>query len=91
MLIPDQLAADLTSTGPAGYFEVETKAGSFGGRGPSTPAMSPSLAAIFGDSMPKLGLAPDDRAQTPCLASDNVETGDRGVTNTFPYLGPPLD
>jgi hypothetical protein len=53
--------------------------------------MSPSLAAIFGDRVPKLGLAPDDRAQTPCLASDNVQPGDRGVTNTFPYLGPPLD
>ncbi len=34
VLIPDELAADLMSTGPAGYFEVETKAGSFGGARP---------------------------------------------------------
>jgi len=91
VLVPDELAADLTSTGPAGYFGIDTKAGNFGGRGPSAQVMSPSLAATFGDSVPKLGLAPDDRAQTPCLASDNVQPGDRGVTNTFPYLGPPLD
>jgi len=90
VLIPDELAADLTSNGPAGYLGVETKAKNFGGRGPSTQVMSPSLAAVFGDSVPKLGLAPDDRAETPCLTSDNVTPGDRGVTGGFPYLGNPI-
>ncbi len=90
VLIPDELAANLASSGPAGYLGVETKANIFGGRGPSTQVMSPSLAAIFGDSVPKLGLAPDDRAETACLQSDNVQPGDRGVTNAFPYLGAPI-
>lgn len=90
ILIPDELAADLTSTGPAGYLGVETKAANFGGRGPSTPVMTPSLGAIFGDTVAKLGLAPDDHAETPCLTSDNVKPTDRGVTRAFPYLGSPI-
>lgn len=87
ILIPDELAADLSSMGPAGYLGVETKAGNFGGRGPSTPVMTPSLGAIFGDTIAKLGLAPDDHSETPCLTSDNVRPTDRGVTSAFPYLG----
>jgi hypothetical protein len=69
---------------------VETKAANFGGRGPSTPVMTPSLGAIFGDAVAKLGLAPDDRAETPCLTSDNLKRTDRGVTDAFPYLGSPI-
>lgn len=90
VLIPDELAVDLSSTGPAGYLGVETKAKNFGGRGPSTPVINPSLAAIFGDTGAKLGLAPDDHAETPCLTNDNLKPGDRGVTDSFPYLGVPI-
>ncbi|MFN2529137.1 MAG: DUF4331 family protein [Candidatus Baltobacteraceae bacterium] len=87
VLIPDELAADLRSTGPAGYLGVETKAGNFGGRGPSTVVIDPSLQAIFGSAVPKLGLAPDDHNETPCLTSNHVPPDDRGVTSRFPYLG----
>ena len=90
VLIPDELAVDLASTGPAGYLGVETKAKNFGGRGPSTPVINPSLAAIFGATGAKLGLAPDDHAETPCLTNDNLEPADRGVTGSFPYLGVPI-
>jgi hypothetical protein len=90
ILIPDELAADLTSPGPAGYLGVETKAPNFGGRGPSTQVMTPSLGAIFGNTVAKFGLAPDDHAESPCLTSDNVKPSDRGVTDAFPYLGAPI-
>jgi hypothetical protein len=90
ILIPDELVADLASTGPAGYLGVETKSGNFGGRGPSTQVMTPSLGAIFGDTIAKLGLAPDDHAESPCLTSDNVKPSDRGVSDAFPYLGPAI-
>jgi Domain of unknown function (DUF4331) len=46
VLIPDELVADLSSNAPAGYLGGETKAKNFGGRGPSTPVMTPSLGAI---------------------------------------------
>ncbi|MDP9111277.1 MAG: DUF4331 domain-containing protein, partial [Candidatus Eremiobacteraeota bacterium] len=87
VLIPDELAADLSKQAPAGYLGVETQAGNFGGRGPSTVVIDPSLQAIFGSAGAKLGLAPDDGRETPCLTSNHVPPDDRGVTNHFPYLG----
>ena len=73
VLIPDELSADLGSSGHAGYLGVETKTGNFGGRGPSTDVINPSLGAIFGDTVAKSGLAPDDHAETPCLTNDNLQ------------------
>ena len=90
VLIPDEYAADLASHGPAGYLGVETKAGNFGGRGPSTVVIDPSLAAVFGAAIPKLGLAPDDGHETACLTSNHVPPDDRGVTSRFPYFGAPI-
>ena len=90
VLIPDELMADLSSSAPAGYLGVETKANNFGGRGLSTPVMTSSLSAIFGDTLVKLGLAPDDHAETPCLTSDNVKPTERGITSGFPYVGSPI-
>ncbi|GAC1392079.1 MAG: hypothetical protein NVSMB31_09920 [Vulcanimicrobiaceae bacterium] len=87
VLVPDELSADLSKNAPAGYLGVETKAANFGGRGPSTVVIDPSLAAVFGAAIPKLGLAPDDGHETPCLTSNHVPPDDRGVTNHFPYLG----
>jgi hypothetical protein len=62
----------------------------FGGRDPSSPVIDLSLGAIFGSLPSKLGLAPDDNKETACLTSDNVKAPDRGVTKTFPYLGPAI-
>lgn len=90
VLVPDELTADLTKPGPAAYLGVETGAANFGGRGPSTVVIDPSLAAVFGNAIPKLGLAPDDGHETPCLTSNHVPPDDRGVTTQFPYLGTPI-
>ncbi|MDQ2872589.1 MAG: DUF4331 domain-containing protein, partial [Candidatus Eremiobacteraeota bacterium] len=87
VLIPDELAADLSKHAPAGYLGVETKAGNFGGRGPSTVIIDPSLEAVFGNAVPKLGLAPNDGHETACLTSNHVPPDNRGVTNDFPYFG----
>ncbi|MDP9019163.1 MAG: DUF4331 domain-containing protein [Candidatus Eremiobacteraeota bacterium] len=87
VLVPDELSADLSKHAPAGYLGVETKAGNFGGRGPSTVVIDPSLQAVFGAAIPKLGLAQDDGNETPCLTSNHVPPDARGVTNRFPYLG----
>jgi hypothetical protein len=62
----------------------------FGGRDPSSPVMDLSLGVIFGSLPGKLGLAPDDHKETPCLTSDNVKAPTRGVTPTFPYIGKPI-
>ncbi|HEY8312581.1 MAG TPA: DUF4331 family protein [Candidatus Baltobacteraceae bacterium] len=90
VLIPDELAADLSKHAPAGYLGVETKAGNFGGRGPSTVVIDPSLQAVFGNAVAKLGLAPDDGHETACLTSNHVPPDDRGVTSAFPYFGAPI-
>lgn len=62
----------------------------FGGRDLSSPVMDLSLGAIFGSLPGKLGLAPDDHKETPCLTSDNVQPPDRGITKGFPYYGPAI-
>ncbi|MDQ2681327.1 MAG: DUF4331 domain-containing protein [Candidatus Eremiobacteraeota bacterium] len=62
----------------------------FGGRDPSSPVIDLSLGVIFGSLGQKVGLAADDGKETSCLTADNVVAGDRGVTNTFPYMGAPI-
>ena len=62
----------------------------FGGRDLSSPVMDLSLGAIFGSLPGKLGLAPEDHKETPCLTSDNVSPPSRGITKTFPYYGPAI-
>jgi len=62
----------------------------FGGRDLDSPVIDLSLGAIYGSLIPKLGLAPDDGKETPCLTSDYVGTPQRHFTKTFPYFGPPV-
>ena len=62
----------------------------FGGRDPSSPVIDLSLGILFGSLGQKVGLAPDDHKKTQCLTSDNVQASDRGVTKTFPYIGPAI-
>jgi hypothetical protein len=61
----------------------------FGGRDPSSPAIDLSLGAIYGSLIPKLGLAPDDNRETPCLTSDNTTPAAKHPLRSFPYLGDP--
>ncbi len=90
VLVPDELAVNLSKSGPAAYLGVETGAGTFGGRGPSTVVIDPSLQAVFGNAIPKLGLAPEDHHETACLTSNHVPPDNRGVTSAFPYFGAPI-
>ena len=48
-----------------------------------------SLGIIFGNTIPALGLAPDDGNEIPSLTTDNVGPGGKHFLTTFPYLGNP--
>jgi len=78
---------------PAGIYGIKKALGDpyrhFGGRDLKSPVIDLSLGAIFGSLVPKLGLAPEDNRETPCLTSDNVTPAAKHSTDTFPYMGAP--
>jgi hypothetical protein len=76
----------------------------FGGRALTDDVIDISLGAIFGNTVPALGLAPDDNNESdgradnsfpsghrPNLTSDGVtwQTAPKHFTTTFPYVGAP--
>lgn len=76
----------------------------FGGRALTDDIVATSLSVIFGNTIPALGLAPDDgkeqdgradaafpSGKRPNLTNDNVtwQTAPKHFTTTFPYLGTP--
>jgi hypothetical protein len=61
----------------------------FGGRDPRSPVIDLDLGALYGSLIPKLGLAPDDNRETPCLTSDNTTPAAKHPLRGFPYLGDP--
>ena len=93
VLVPDVLKADMSQSGPAAYLGVETggaTGGTFGGRKLIDDVVDISLGIIFGNTVPALGLAPDDGKELPSFTSDNV--GPQGnITGAlpFPFLPPP--
>jgi|SRR5579872_1697436 len=103
VLVPDVLVADLSqSSSTAAYLGVETGGATgskFGGRALSDDVVDTSLGVIFGNTVPALGLAPDDGKEIAALTSDNVsamtapkhyQDGSPGFgAAQFPYLGPP--
>lgn len=92
VLVPDVMVADLSKSGAAAYLGVETggvTGGLFGGRKPTDDVVDLSLGVIFGNTIPALGLAPDDGKEIATLTSDNVGPGGKRFTNAFPYLGAP--
>ncbi|MEP6755043.1 MAG: DUF4331 family protein [Chthonomonadales bacterium] len=93
VLVPDMLVADLTSANTtAAYLGVETggaTGSTFGGRKLTDDVVDTSLGVVFGNTIPALGLAPDDGNEIPALTSDNVGPGAKHYTATFPYLGAP--
>jgi hypothetical protein len=98
ILVPDAMVADLSQTGGASYLGYEvTQAlsggarSSFGGRSLSDDVVDISLGIIFGNTVPALGLAPDDGAELPTFTTDNVgyDPGVKKTLNTFPYVGTP--
>ena len=92
VLIPDEIAADLSQSGVgAAYLGVETGGATgskFGGRGLRDDIIDISLGAIFGNTIPALKLAPDDGKESPALASDHVGP-QQTYGKTFPYLNSP--
>ncbi len=93
VLIPDEMRVDLAATGRATYLGIETegrhRSHRFGGRDPRSPAIALSLGAIYGKTIPNVGLARDDRAETPCLTSDGTKPA-RATLDGFPYLPEPI-
>jgi hypothetical protein len=92
VLAPDVLKADLAQTDGAAYLGVETggaTGGKFGGRKPQDDVVDISLGALFGNTIPALGLTPDDGKEIPTLTSDNVDASAKHFKTTFPYLGDP--
>jgi Domain of unknown function (DUF4331) len=90
----NELAADLSQPGPAAYLGVETGGATgskYGGRGLTDNIVDISLGAVFGNTVPALGLAPDDGKENNCLTSQHVVSGQGGqqTQGTFPYLAPP--
>jgi hypothetical protein len=61
----------------------------FGGRDLGSPVIDLSLGAIYGSLLPKLGLAPDDGHETPCLTSDNTTPAAKHFLTSFPFIGAP--
>jgi len=93
VLVPDMMMADLRKTDSAAYLGVETggaTGGKFGGRKLSDDVVDISLGIIFGNTIPALGLAPDDGNEIPTLTNDHVDDSGKHFLPTFPYLGNPL-
>jgi Domain of unknown function (DUF4331) len=103
VLVPDVMVVDLSQvTTHAAYLGVETggvTGSKFGGRALSDDVVDTSLGVIFGNTIPALGLAPDDGAEIAALTKDNVsattapkhfQDGSSGFgAAQFPYLGAP--
>lgn len=92
VLVPDVMKADLSQSGPAAYLGVETggaTGGKFGGRKLQDDVVDTSLGIVFGNTIPALGLAPDDGNEKPTLTTDNVDASGHQYSSTFPYLQAP--
>lgn len=92
VLIPDTMKADLSQSGNAAYLGYETNGatgGKFGGRALTDDVVDISLGIVFGNTVSALGLAADDGHEINTLTSDNVGSGGKHFTSTFPYLGTP--
>ena len=94
VLYPNEIAADISQPGPAAYLGVETggaTGGKFGGRGLTDDVIGISLGAVFGSTIPALGLTPDDHKENLCLAAEHVASGQGGQQTqaAFPFLAPP--
>ncbi len=91
VLVPDVLKANLDGHGAAylGYETNGATGGTFGGRALNDDVIDISLGIIFGNTVPALGLAPDDGKEIPSLTSDHVGPGGKHFTPHFPYLGSP--
>jgi hypothetical protein len=94
VLYPNELIADVSQPGPAAYLGVETGGATgskFGGRGLTDDVIDTSLGVVFGNTIPALGLTPDDHKENLCLAAEHVSSSQGGAQTQsgFPYLARP--
>jgi hypothetical protein len=96
VLYPDEYTVDLSQSGGAAYLGNETGGATsttkstFGGRGVTDDVIDISLGAVFGNTLPTLGLVADDGQENNCLTKENVAQNPTQVpTATFPYLAGP--
>ena len=96
VLYPNEYVVDLSQTGPAAYLGKETGGATstshstFGGRAVTDDVIDISLGAVFGNTLPTLGLVADDHQENTCLSAENVaQNSSQMPTGTFPYLAPP--
>ncbi len=94
VLYPNEMLFDVSKSGNAAYLGVETggkTGGKFGGRGLTDDVIDTSLGVVFGNTIPALGLAPDDHKENNCLTNEHVYSGQGGRQTQpgFPYLATP--
>ena len=90
VLLPDLLVVqtdkDPSTAGWLNWVGLPPLANGWGGRKLQDDVVDLALLAVFGDPF---GADPDGAAGKEGLTTDNVAFDSPGVTNTFPYLGPP--
>ena len=96
VLYPDEYTVDLSKTGGAAYLGNETGGATsatkstFGGRAVTDNVIDISLGAVFGGTLPALGLVADDGQENNCLSKQNVaQNATQAPTAAFPYLATP--
>ena len=93
ILYPNEMVVDLSQTATtAAYLGVETggaTGSTFGGRSLTDDTIAISLGALFGNTLAKLNVVPDDGKESPCLSNDNVAPTNQ-TTATFPYAQGPV-
>jgi hypothetical protein len=96
ILYPDEYSVNLAGATPAGndpeYFLSNEVEKAFGGRAPNDDVIGLELGVLFGNTIPALGLAPDDNKENTCLSAQNIAGGENAskkTTGTFPYLPVP--
>jgi hypothetical protein len=96
VLYPNEYTVDLSQTGNAAYLGNETGGATsstkstFGGRAVTDDVIAISLGAVFGKTLPTLGLVADDNQENNCLSAENVaQKATQVPTNAFPYLAVP--
>ena len=94
ILYPNEYAVDLSNvTDKASYLGVETggaTGGKFGGRDLADDVVGISLGALFGGTLPALGVQPEDHEENGCIATENLaQNASQAKSTTFPYLASP--
>jgi len=96
VLYPNWITADVSQAGGAAYLGNETGGATsatkstFGGRAITDDVIAISLGAVFGHTLPALGLQPEDNEENNCISNDNTpQRATQAPTGAFPYLAAP--